>query len=182
MRVVVRQGFYCIDRYHYCALLLLQLLMLHYDWYFVFISYHVQLRLLFLFKICSASLSFLLFLRCAINIILSINIHTYYIYILYSHYDILSDIMIILDRGNIIMCRHHFHDIIMHSFPDIEEIRFFDRWQSSFAYKIIYISYYTMLSGSRIIIDHENMCRHHDISIQNNYHYNYTTFRRSYYI
>ena len=24
------------------------------------------------------------------------------------------------------MCRHHFHDIIMHSFPDIEEIRFFD--------------------------------------------------------
>ena len=24
------------------------------------------------------------------------------------------------------MSRHHFHDIIMHSFPDIEEIRFFD--------------------------------------------------------
>ena len=24
------------------------------------------------------------------------------------------------------MCRHHFHDIIMHSFQDIEEIRFFD--------------------------------------------------------
>ena len=24
------------------------------------------------------------------------------------------------------MCRHHFHDIIMHSFPDIEEMRFFD--------------------------------------------------------
>ena len=23
------------------------------------------------------------------------------------------------------MCRHHFHDIIMHSFPDIEEMRFF---------------------------------------------------------
>ena len=41
-----------------------------------------------------------------------------------AHYDILSDIMIILDHGN--MCRHHFNDIIMHSFPDIEEIRFFD--------------------------------------------------------
>ena len=24
------------------------------------------------------------------------------------------------------MCRNQFHDIIMHSFPDIEEIRFFD--------------------------------------------------------
>ena len=24
------------------------------------------------------------------------------------------------------MCRHHFHDIIMHSFPDIEEMRFID--------------------------------------------------------
>ena len=24
------------------------------------------------------------------------------------------------------MCRHHFHDIIMHRFPDIEEMRFFD--------------------------------------------------------
>ena len=24
------------------------------------------------------------------------------------------------------MCRHHCHDIIMHSFPDIEEMRFFD--------------------------------------------------------
>ena len=24
------------------------------------------------------------------------------------------------------MCRHQFHDIIMHSFPDIDEIRFFD--------------------------------------------------------
>ena len=42
----------------------------------------------------------------------------------HAHYDILSDIMIILDHGN--MCRHHFHDIVMHNFPDIEEIRFFD--------------------------------------------------------
>ena len=24
------------------------------------------------------------------------------------------------------MCRHHYLDIIMHSFPDIEEMRFFD--------------------------------------------------------
>ena len=24
------------------------------------------------------------------------------------------------------MCRHHFHDIIMHSFPGIEKMRFFD--------------------------------------------------------
>ena len=24
------------------------------------------------------------------------------------------------------MCRHQFHDIIMHSFPDIDEIRFFN--------------------------------------------------------
>ena len=32
--------------------------------------------------------------------------------------------MIILDHGN--MCRHHFHDITTHSFPDIEEISFFD--------------------------------------------------------
>ena len=24
------------------------------------------------------------------------------------------------------MCRHHFHDIIMHSFLDIEEMTFFD--------------------------------------------------------
>ena len=40
--------------YHFYVLLLLQLLILHHDWYFVFISYHVQLRLLFLFNICSA--------------------------------------------------------------------------------------------------------------------------------
>ena len=24
------------------------------------------------------------------------------------------------------MCRHQFHDIIMHNFPDIDEIRFFN--------------------------------------------------------
>ena len=42
----------------------------------------------------------------------------------HAHYDILSDIMIILDHGN--MCRHHFHDIIMNNFPDIEEMRFID--------------------------------------------------------
>ena len=49
--------------YHFYVLLLLQLLMLHHHWYFLFISYHVQLRLLFLFNICSASFLFLLFSR-----------------------------------------------------------------------------------------------------------------------
>ena len=58
---------YCgVDRCynHFYVLLLLQLLMLHNDWYFVFISYHGQLRLLFVFNICSASfLFFCLFSR-----------------------------------------------------------------------------------------------------------------------
>ena len=41
------------------------------------------------------------------------------------YYNILSDSMIMLDHGN--MCRYQFHDnIIMHSLPDIDEIRFFD--------------------------------------------------------
>ena len=40
------------------------------------------------------------------------------------YYNILSDSMIILDHGN--MCRYQSHDIIMHSLPDIDEIRFFD--------------------------------------------------------
>ena len=47
--------------YHCYVLLLLQLLILHHNWYFVFISYHVQLRLLFLFNICSASFFFVVF-------------------------------------------------------------------------------------------------------------------------
>ena len=42
----------------------------------------------------------------------------------YSHYDILSDIMIILDHGNICVDTI-FMIIIMHSFPDIDEIMFF---------------------------------------------------------
>ena len=49
--------------YHFYVLLLLQLLILHHDLYVVFISYHVQLRLLFLFNICSTSFLFLLFSR-----------------------------------------------------------------------------------------------------------------------
>ena len=57
--------------YHFYVLLLLQLLMLHHDSYFVLISHHVQLRLILSFKICSASFLLLLFSRCAINIILS---------------------------------------------------------------------------------------------------------------
>ena len=43
----------------------------------------------------------------------------------YSHYDILSDIMTILDHGNICVDTI-FMIIIMHSFPDIEENLFFD--------------------------------------------------------
>ena len=41
-------------------------------------------------------------------------------HIIYSHYDILSDIMLILDHGNICVDTM-FMIIIMHSFPDIEE-------------------------------------------------------------
>ena len=43
----------------------------------------------------------------------------------YSHYDILSDIMTILDHGNICVDTI-FMIIIMHSFPDIEENLFLD--------------------------------------------------------
>ena len=42
-----------------------------------------------------------------------------------SHYDILSDIMRILDHGNIYVDTI-FMIIIMHSFPNIEENLFFD--------------------------------------------------------
>ena len=51
------------------------------------------------------------------------------------------------------MCRHQFHDIIMHSFPDIEEIRFFDNGGlNSHTYICIFIRqhYLTM----------KHMCRH----------------------
>ena len=41
------------------------------------------------------------------------------------YYNILSDSMIILYHGNI-MCRHQFHDIIMHNLSDIDEIKLFD--------------------------------------------------------
>ena len=42
-----------------------------------------------------------------------------------AHYDILSDIMLIVDHGNICLDTI-FMIIIMHSFPDIEENLFFD--------------------------------------------------------
>ena len=71
----------------------------------------------------------------------------------HAHYDILSDIMIILDHGNI-LCRHHFHDIIMHSFRDIEEMRFFAKyrylkWWSQFAY--------TYMHHKTTFFDNENI-------------------------
>ena len=50
--------------------------------------------------------------------------HLRFIYT-YSHYDILNDIMTILDHGNICVDTI-FMIIIMHSFPDIEENLFFD--------------------------------------------------------
>ena len=49
--------------YHFYVLLLLKLLILHHDWYFVFISYYGQLHLLFFFNISSAPFLFLLFSR-----------------------------------------------------------------------------------------------------------------------
>ena len=45
------------------------------------------------------------------------------------------------------MCRHHFHDIIMHSFPDIEEIRFFDNGGSNL-HTHIYIYIYIFIRQS----------------------------------
>ena len=81
--------------YHFSVLLLWQLLILHHDWYFIFISYHVQLRLLFLFNIRSASFLFSLFSRHHTRTHTHARKHTH------AHCDILSDIMIILDHGNI---------------------------------------------------------------------------------
>ena len=49
------------------------------------------------------------------------------------------------------MCRHQFHDIIMHNFSDIDEIRFFDNGGPHFAYKYMHIDKTTFF-------DHENIC------------------------
>ena len=49
------------------------------------------------------------------------------------------------------MCRHHFHDIIMHSFPDIEEIRVFDNGVPNLHTHNRHIHKTTFF-------DHENIC------------------------
>ena len=48
------------------------------------------------------------------------------------------------------MCRHHFHDIIKHSFPDIEEMRCFDNGGPTL-HTYIHIHKTTFF-------DHENIC------------------------
>ncbi len=49
------------------------------------------------------------------------------------------------------MSRHHFHDIIMHSFPDIEEIRFFDNGGPN-------LHTHTMYIHKTNFVNHKNMC------------------------
>ena len=49
------------------------------------------------------------------------------------------------------MCRHHFHDISMHSFPDIEEMRFFDNGGPNLRTHYMHIH-------KTHFFDHENMC------------------------
>ena len=55
------------------------------------------------------------------------------------------------------MCRHQFHDIIMHSFPDIDEIRVFDNdgphLRPSFAYTYMHIHKTTCLTMKNICVD-----------------------------
>ena len=54
------------------------------------------------------------------------------------------------------MCRHHFHDIIMHCFPDIEEMRFFDNGGPN-----LHTHKYYMHIHKTNCFDHENIiCRH----------------------
>ena len=49
------------------------------------------------------------------------------------------------------MCRHNFHDIIVHSFPDIEEMMFFDNGGPNLHTHIcIFIS--------QPFFDNENIC------------------------
>ena len=124
----------------------LQLLMLHHDWYFVFISYyyHVQIRLLFLSNICSASFLFLFvftvfnkynnFQRLLLAVHTQIHMHARIRTHAHTNTICINTYLYTLlhfkwPYGNPWpwkhMCRHQFHDIIMHSFPDIEEISFF---------------------------------------------------------
>ena len=77
---------------------------------------------------------------------------------MYIHYDILSDIMIILGHGNICIDTI-FMIIILHRFTDIEENLFFDNGGPHLhTHNILY---YNMLSDSAIILDQGHiMCRH----------------------
>ena len=49
------------------------------------------------------------------------------------------------------MCRHRFHDIIMHSFPDIDEIRFFNNGGP-------HLHTHNMHIHKTTFFDHENIC------------------------
>ena len=53
------------------------------------------------------------------------------------------------------MCRHQFHDIVMHNFSDIDEIWFFDNGGSHLHTHII------MHIHKTTFFDHDIMCRHH---------------------
>ena len=75
---------------------------------------------------------------------------------IYSHYDILGDIMLILDHENICVDTI-FMIIIMHSFPVIEENLFFDNG-GPICIHIICIWYYNILRDSMIILDNGNIC------------------------
>ena len=50
------------------------------------------------------------------------------------------------------MCRHQFHDIIMLSFPDIDEIRFFNNGGPHFH------THNYMRIHKTTFFDHENIC------------------------
>ena len=58
--------------------------------------------------------------------------------------------MIFLDHGNI--SRHQCHDIEMHSFPDIDEIRFFDNGGPN-----LHTHNYIRIHKTTFF-DHENIC------------------------
>ena len=51
------------------------------------------------------------------------------------------------------MCRHQFHDIIMHSFPDIDEIRFFDNVGPHLHTHTVYMHIHKSKKNY-----HENLC------------------------
>ena len=49
------------------------------------------------------------------------------------------------------MCRHQFHDIIMHTFSDIDEIRFFDNGGP-------HLHTHICIFIRQHFFDHENIC------------------------